>query len=341
METNAASAPGAQKTSGTPSESDFRELSRTRRIVNSAGHVGWEPLSTSSYLVDSSKLIPLDDFGKPISAESHLKGSAPLQVPELRGHLYPLEYGEIPILHELECKLSVQRIFKRGNRYILLQAFDFGTPLGANAGYNYLRNGSTNVVKKGDGSSEDSESISFWQDNYFFRLIATSKEDDESKEVMTDLADQLSRLVGSHASLPPMLSSLPVIDRVKGSEKIVLGPKLASRYLTIPFLYELQIENSKGAALADYQMFNPHRERLKLLCVKFDDPKKAFKVFEKYFNSLRNLHKPAKLEVGPPPQFLFKLNKTFLFCELKGDGRLVIISGARKAVSPYLLSRQF
>ncbi len=321
---------------------DGQALANLRRLINSVGNVGWDPVGTAVFVPSSARLLELSEKGTVITpgAGATFPSSA-FSAPELMNHVYPISFDEISVLSELLCRFIVQRVYKRGHRYIVVQAFEFDSNLGANGGYHFLRKGSTTVNVRGDGSSEDIQTLSFWQGRHFFRVIGTSEDDDESKEVSGSLAEQISNLYGSHAALPAVLARLPVIDRVKGSEKIVMGPVLTKKYLAIPFVSLLAIEKSNGGAVADFQLFQPTRERLKALYVEYKDANFAGRLFDNYYSQLSALHKSEGMQAGGEPRFIFKLNKRYLYCELKGGTRLLIISGATKRYSPAMLARQF
>ena len=321
---------------------DKQAVANLRRMINSVGSVGWDPVGTAVFLPFDRKLLELSDAGDVITPGPGVAlPSAAFSAPELQSNVYPVLFDEIPILSELRCRFVVQRVYQRGHRYIIVQAFEFDSPVGSNGGYHFLRKGSTTVAVRGDGSSEDTQTLSFWQGRHFFRVIGTSEDDDESKEASSAMADQISNRYGSHAKLPTVLARLPIIDRVKGSEKVVTGPLLAKKYLSIPFVSLLSIENSNGGAVADYQLFQPTRERLKILYVEYRDVNLARRLFDNYYLQLSALHKPEGLQNGEDPRFVFRLNKKYLFCELKDGCRLLVISGATKRYSPALLARQF
>jgi hypothetical protein len=251
----------------------------------------------------------------------------------------PVSGTDVLILDEFACKAISQKVFKRGSRYITVNAFEFAESEGANAGYDLLRKGSTTVVKRGDGSSEDGDSISFWQDKYLFVISGSSEDDDESKEVITKFANNLSKIAITHAQPPAVLSRIPVIDRIKGSEKIVMGPLSAGKYFPAPDIAGLSVDAARSAVVADYQILYPNRERLKLLYIDYGDPKIAEGVYNSYQARLEQLH--SSEEDWPEQQrVLFKLNKIYLMMQVKQPGRLVVIYGARKSRSPMLLAGQ-
>jgi len=292
-------------------------------------HAGWDLVGQETYQIEGVKLFLTSRLEPGKSAD---------QPAEAVALSLPVSGNETAILDEFSCIALGQKVFKRGNRFITVKAFEFAKSDGANAGYDLLRKGSTTVVKRGDGSSEDADNISFWQDKFLFVLSGTSEDDDESKEVITKFAQNLSTLAITHAQPPAILSRLPVIDRVKGSEKIVMGPVSASRYFPAPELGALLIDEARAAAVADYQMLQPARERMKLLYVDYGDAGKAQTAFNAFSDSLSQLHEPEKnQEAG---KLLFKLNKTFLMCQLRQPGKLIVITGARKSKSPIILARQ-
>lgn len=305
---------------------------RLRGIVESLQHAGWDPVSlvVYSYVVDH--FVPQEGGQSQMqSLQLDAETSNALRA-------FHLDSYETGMLGEFKCIAMVHKVFKRGSRYIIVQGYEFREPIGANAAYAYLRKGSTNVVMRGDGSSEDPDSISFYQDNCFFRLTGTSLDDDESKEVITRLADSIAKGIGKHASPPAILTLMPVVDRVKGTEKVVLGPLTAGKIVSMPSLDSLSIGMARAAAVADYQTFVPYRERLKLLCIDYGSDMLAEQMYNSYQSKLSELNR-AGVTLGANRSFVFKQNKQLLFCELKPGGRIVVISGARKRESSAMLAR--
>ena len=89
--------------------------------------------------------------------------------------------GRQAMLHEYRLTSFFRKVFKRGQRLIYIDAYDFQTADGAYGAYDYLRRGSTTVLTRGDASSEDDSSISIVQGKTFLSIYGTSEDDDESK----------------------------------------------------------------------------------------------------------------------------------------------------------------
>lgn len=244
------------------------------------------------------------------------------------------------LLSEFGCASLTRRIFQRGQRYLYTNAFEFETPEGAFAAYNFLREGASTVVPRGSASSEDDQSISFWKDRYFINLLQTSQDDEESKEGLQSIANQLEHRITSTSDPPRILSNLPVIDRVRGSEKLVMGPNSGRHFFPAPYMGALSLDKARGAATADYQFHSPYPERLKLLYIDYGDPVAASLAYESYISGLGEQHASSPSESGESvTTSLFKLNNSYLLCQLRGP-RVAIIMGARKRISPMFLARQ-
>lgn len=321
-------------------------VSNLRPMLRTISHQGWEDLGVKTYRIADGRLVSVEpavaagNFSAQKSLSSGPADSAASEGGAVSESFSPPVFGnDILILDEFACKAISQKTFKRGSRYITIKAFEFAESEGANAGYDLLRKGSTTVVKRGDGSSEDGDSISFWQDKYLFVLSGSSEDDDESKEVITKFAENLSKIAITHAQPPAVLSRIPVVDRIKGSEKIVMGPLSAAKYYPAPDIAGLSVDSAHSAVVADYQILYPTRERLKLLYIDYGDARFADEVFNTYQARLEQLH-PAD-EIWPEERrVLFKLNKVYLMVQRKPTGRLVVIYGARKARSLMLLAGQ-
>ncbi|HEY9720331.1 MAG TPA: DUF6599 family protein, partial [Trichormus sp.] len=199
------------------------------------------------------------------AAGSQLKGNA--AVADVSSQIQTVPFANLngaesdrtQILQEFRCSGVVTRSYQRGQRRILVEAFRFPTSDGAYGAYYLLRHGASTVIKRGDASSEDDQSISFWKDRFYIHVYGTSEDDSESKDAVRAIADQLAAaIVAEPASLPPMISRLPSLEKVRGSEKLVMGPISARRFFPAPYINTLQLGNALGAAVADYQMQFPY-----------------------------------------------------------------------------------
>lgn len=241
------------------------------------------------------------------------------------------------ILDEFGLQTIARRAFHRGQRHLHVNVYQFSVPAGAFGAYNFLRQGASTVVVRGDGSSEDDTNISFWKGDFFVKLSQTSEEDDESKDALNTIANNLLPAITSTAQMPQILRQLPVMDRVRGTEKLVMGPNSGRQFFPAPFVDNLSLERSRGAAIADYQFSSPP-DRMKLLFVDYADPAVAQDVYQRYVDSFGS-QKGVSQGQTEMPTVTFKLSNGYLLCQLRGS-KLAIITGARKRISPLLLTRQ-
>ncbi len=100
------------------------------------------------------------------------------------------------ILAEYRLTGFFRKTFKRGQRSIYIDVYDFQDSDGAYGAYNYLRRGSTTVLPRGDAASEDDDSISLVQGKTFLSIYSSSHDDDESKEVLSRVANQAVQYIG-------------------------------------------------------------------------------------------------------------------------------------------------
>lgn len=242
------------------------------------------------------------------------------------------------MLKEFGCKASFSKGFQRGQRRIDVVVYSFPSSQGAYAAYSLLRRGSSTFVAKGDASSEDDQSVSVWKDRYFISVSGTSEDDEESKLAVSSVAAQLCGAIPSHGQLPLILTRLPNLDRVRGSEKVVMGPVSARRFFPAPSLNLLSLPNSLGGGLADYQYQAPFRERMKLLVVDYGNSTAAAQAYQKYVSSIEEQH-PNISPTDVESRALFKMANTYLLCELRSQ-KILLISGARKRSAPLMLARQ-
>jgi hypothetical protein len=249
-----------------------------------------------------------------------------------------------PVLLEYGCLARAKRVLQRGQRQIFINIYDFNTTAGAYGAYCYLRQGSSNVITKGDASSEDQQSIWFCKDKYFVSIYGTSTDDDESKSLVTRISNQLAASIASNisrfaSSKPEILLRLPLFELVKGSEKLIMGPQAAKRFLLAPYVATLGSEKMQMGAIGDYQLQEPYRERLKLLIAQYANPGAAAHVYAQYVGQLEDQHKPENLEGLTYQSMVYKLTSGHILCQLRGQ-TLIIITGARKKNSLAALAGQ-
>ncbi len=304
------------------------ESDEAKKRLETTSHTGWDGVKLLIYAFDSDTTGNAPKY-KQVSLD--VKDGAPATSFILR---------DTHVLEELHCQVLAQKTFKRGNRYIIAEEYLFDNPMYASAAFGLLHTGSTTVIRKGDGSSEDEKSISFWQDRHFFRLWSTEEDDEESKDVLRAMAKSISESIAIHSDTPKFGQYLPQIERVRGSERIVVGPLTVKHYLDVPFLEKLSIEKARIAAIADYQVQYPNRERLRVLIINHENPLTAQEGFKNFVDQLTSLHEADFVKAGPNPQALFRINKTYLFLGMKEPNKLVLIYGARKRSSSSQLACQ-
>ncbi len=242
-----------------------------------------------------------------------------------------------PLLLEYGCTDFVSRSFHREGASCHVDLYHFAKADGAYGAYSTLREGSSNIVLRGQASSEDDNCISFWKGSVFAKLKANSENDEEAKSALTKLADELVKRIEGTGELPLVLRSLPSFEKVKGSEKFFMGTEAAHRYLNVPFIETLYLAGSDGAAHADYQFASPISERLGLLAINYKSATLAQSSFKSYVDNITAMSN--KVLQRTDNEALCRVSDSFLLCQLNGQ-KLIVISGARKKFSPGMLARQ-
>ncbi len=238
------------------------------------------------------------------------------------------------LLSEYHVTGAASSTFQRGQRRVTVQVFHFPDAACSYGAYTSLRKGSSTVVPRGDGSSEEDNSITFWQGSYLFLLNTTAEDDEEAKELMRSIADQLVHAVTEHSAMPLVFRRLPNVDKVKGSERLAMGPVSGKMFLPLPYVSFLQIEKGQ-AAIADYQFVSPNRERLKLVLIEYADPKTALQSYQDYVGNLMGSH--SCQSTGNTA--MFKMPESYLYCQITGS-RMLLVSGAHKSASALMLAKQ-
>ncbi len=275
---------------------------------------GWEALPPLCLLVSGNSL--LNPEGKQVEVAGD-KSAAIL-----------IEYG----LND-----AVLRKFRRSGLILNLDLFHFKTADGAYGAYSTMRRGSSTVLVRGQASSEDENSISFYSGNQLVFLSSNADADEEAKSGLSKLADQISSRLPAAVAPPWMVSSLPPFERLKGSEKYFMGSKSASHYSNAPFVDALLLDRCRGAAHADYRYSRPLAERLRLLLADYGKPELAQEAFNSYTSSMASYGQKTVQKTSN--EVVCKMSDSYLMCGIKGP-KVYVISGARKKNSPNILARE-
>jgi hypothetical protein len=309
-------------------------------VLQNLKPVGWTPADT---LVYSAPIAVVPSAGPhdmvasllqdPASTQQPTAAQSGLSIDRLSSEM---DAQKVAMLQEFGCTSVFSRSFQRGQRRLNVRIFQFGSSEGAFGAYSLLRQGATTVVQRGDASSEDEQSISFWQGHCFISVSGTSQDDEESKNLVREIADKVSAVMREHSPLPAILQRLPQFERVRASERIVMGPQSTRRFFPAPYLQSVDFSRSRGAAIADYQIQAPP-DRLKLLLIEYPTPQAALTAYYRYTGNFEE----HTVEVAAPlggAASVYRVNKNFLLCQTRGSD-LVIITGARKRESAMFLAR--
>lgn len=262
------------------------------------------------------------------------------------------------ILAEYKLLYMSRKALNRGQRSIYIDVYQFEKSDGALAAYFLLRKGATTVVKRGDASSEDEDSISFCSGNVFVSISGTSQDDSESKDVVRALANDIVPRMANPAipalPSPSILSRLPGLDLLTASEKLIAGPISAERFCFAPYLDTLTRPLSQpfataadsalvAGAIADYQIRDPYKERLKLMVLEFSSEESARRHYQAYIYRLLETRAKKRADAQSPSaeqaSNIVRVGENFLGIEVKGK-LVVVVTGAKKRFSPQLLLRQ-
>ncbi len=250
------------------------------------------------------------------------------------------------LLKEYGCRQLAKRIIHRGQRKIIIDAYQFATKDGAYATYCAAHKGSSSYAPKGDASSEDQDSISFCKDQYFVYLYSTAQDDEEAKATITTMANQLiqflvpakeGQLFAPTKKQSELFTYMPSLERLSGSERIAMGPASLKKFFPAP--YSASLASLTSGAIADYKLEYPDRDRLKLMIANYPSALEAVKTYDNYVDTLRTMHKEKSIEGYSSPAVLFKLENCFLFCQLRNN-QIIVINGAKHKDSLSDLARR-
>lgn len=271
--------------------------------------------------------------GAPLYLWQPVAGAVIPQLPESDGL-------KATILQEYGLRSFTRKSLQRGQRYIHIDVYEFANNDGAFAAYSFLRRGATTVVLRGDATSEDDDSISFVQGKTFISIYGTSGDDEESKDVIRRCATKIAKGIVESGAPPYILSTMPQLEFLHGSEKIVMGPVSARRFCPAPYLNSLDFKQFRLACVADYQMREPVKERVKLLLVDYGgNAKAAAASYQSYISALcQSRDENPDLRLAQDSN-QFRNGTTFTEIQLHGS-RIFMVTGARKKYSAELLLRQ-
>jgi hypothetical protein len=239
------------------------------------------------------------------------------------------------ILQEYKITSVIHKRFLRTQRAIDVLIYNFADGRSAFGAYSALHVGSSNIVVRGDLSTESDQYICFLKGTRFVSIVSSVEEDQLSKNAASVIADQLASRIDEHANQSAFFHVLPVLDRMHGTERIFMGPVATRKFMPIPFIPTLRLNESRGAAFADYQFPHPEPDRAKTMVIEYGDSKLASAVYEAYSAQVGPLYKSRML--GPTVQ-LSKTDKSWLLCGQSGT-RVFIVAGAKRKISPMMLAR--
>lgn len=277
--------------------------------LDSFAPVGWQASETRQYRVDG---------------EGNLAGLA----------------NTDPVLKEAGVVSALRKSYKRGQRFIYVDIYETVESKGAWALFGYFRRGSTNVLKRGDASSENDDAISFVKGKRFVSIYGTSEDDDESKAQVGKIADLIVAGIPDSSSPPTILQRFPAFQSVLGSQKILCGQVSASRYCGLPRSASLDWPSVENAACADYQIASPVKERLKATVLAYKTERDAGVGYRSYISALcedRDEEPEERLNQGSN---VFRTGNLFMTVALSRR-EIIIVSNAKKKTSPALLLRSF
>lgn len=241
------------------------------------------------------------------------------------------------LLSEFRCTSVIRKHYTRTQRNLDVYVYTFPDTRSAFAAYATMRSGSSNVVVRGDASSEDDDTISFLKGTRFVTIITTAEDDELSKRAASQLADQLSTAIDEQWAPPAVLNTLPLLDRMRGTERIFFGPLAARKFISVPYMQVLQLDAAHPGVYADYQFPRPEPDRLKLMLVDYGSDSVAAKVYHDYAIRLEESGHKTKL-LSTSAELVRMLDSWMLVGHSRG--RVYLITGAKHKISSLILARQ-
>lgn len=240
------------------------------------------------------------------------------------------------ILREYKLSSVIYKRYARPQRGIDVFIYNFPNGLLAFGAYSSLRIGSSNIVVRGDLSSEDDQFICILKGSRFITIHSQIAEDDMSKTAASAIADQLAQRIDEHSDPRAYFRGLPYLDRMSGTEHIFMGPVAARKFIPLPFIQMLRLSEARLSTAATYQFPHPEPDRAKAMIIDYGDPKLAFDIYNQYSGKLVDTFRTRQLS---EMMQVSKTGQTYLLCGRNGT-RLFLVAGAKRKISPMVLARQ-
>lgn len=211
----------------------------------------------------------------------------------------------VPLTDELLNELGIEKVLRQtyvnGDYKVDVYIYKFKDIPGTYSAYTFLRNGKPARVKIGKDAYESKNTLTFWSGNFLIDINSSvENEVGEVKGFIILIAQEIAtRFKKEEVQIPPAIAiQLPLLNRIKGTEKFCIGPICYKKYFpssTLEFDPTLfLLENSEGIVTAEYKLSDDPKEdtTLTLVLIRYKENHTA----ELAYNSIREFYE--KKETG-------------------------------------------
>jgi hypothetical protein len=174
--------------------------------------------------------------------------------------LYEYIDGGADVYLLYDFKVLLHQVFKSGAAEITADVYDMGGPEDAFGIYSAERSPKYNYILVGAEGYHSKGVLNFFQDRYYVKLAGSGAGSDA---LLDQFARTLSTRIAGNRTLPPVLSKLPQLRRVRHSEQYIrkdplghgfLAPAYVVTYTSTPKESKLLISVANDAASAKLRL---------------------------------------------------------------------------------------
>ena len=232
--------------------------------------------------------------------------------------LYEYIDGGAALFFEYGFKRTITQEYSDGEESLTVDIYEMNDPEAAFGIYSLQRDYKIPALNVGNEGTQYDDRVAFWQSCYYIVTIG-QKSGKGTKMVLFQLAENISKRIGSTSQEPKMFTHLPVNGLVPRSKVYFKGPLgLNSQfYLTHENVLEIDGIRTEGV-LGAYQSSG---EEARLLIIRYPNSQKAEEKKQLVSNIFSSKHKRQIVDGIP----IFKNNKGRYYSVKTTDHFLYVI----------------
>jgi len=185
---------------------------------------------------------------------SVLKGWTPEDAPEVYDGqaLYDFIDGGAEIFFEYGFKAAASQGYDKGESSLQVELYEMTDDAAAFGIFSMNRSSRGTSIALGAAGQEQGNTVTFWQRNYYVRVIATKA---GGREPMLGAARDIeTKIGGERGAVPQIMALLPARNKVEGSEMFLRGKIALNQIYYVGDDEPFGLAAGRGAAVATYQI---------------------------------------------------------------------------------------